>query len=267
MRGFGFKLACILLVGLFTPFGVSHGASTQWQDLGGASVRLIAIIDPETLRLKGAVDVHLKPDWSTYWRNPGTSGIPPDFHFAANGRSMEMRVFYPTPSIIGETLQNSYAGYKNRVRFPFSGMFYLNRVWDLKVDMVIGLCETICIPARASFQLPRSTLLQSDRISTALIKEAFNSVPRRVPFSKLVLKRENNPQSNSVHITIQHGGNREKLALLAWPAEHFPLPGKLIEANDRTALFELKAVETHMNSDAPLNLLILEDGDGIVAED
>ncbi|MGB3141534.1 MAG: protein-disulfide reductase DsbD domain-containing protein, partial [Aestuariivirga sp.] len=59
----------------------------------------------------------LEPEWKTYWRMPGDSGIPPQFDWAGSQNSAAIEVGFPVPRRFndegGETI-----GYHDRVVFP-----------------------------------------------------------------------------------------------------------------------------------------------------
>ncbi|MEO1142064.1 MAG: protein-disulfide reductase DsbD domain-containing protein, partial [Pseudomonadota bacterium] len=97
------SLAYSLIVSMFfavSSFESAQAASSDWQDLGGGKARLIASVDPKTGVVSGAVEVQLEPGWSTYWRYPGSSGIPPRFDFSASKGFTIKEVEFPTPKLV-----------------------------------------------------------------------------------------------------------------------------------------------------------------------
>jgi DsbC/DsbD-like thiol-disulfide interchange protein len=125
---------------------------------------------------KAALLIDLDPGWKTYWRNPGTSGIPPDI--TAAGENLEsMSIDFPMPVRIvdegGETL-----GFHDEV------MFILNLkpkdpAKPLRVDLssFFGVCQKICTPAKFDGTLdfaPSST----SNAEASDIAEWQNQVPR-----------------------------------------------------------------------------------------
>jgi DsbC/DsbD-like thiol-disulfide interchange protein len=103
-----------------------------------------------------AVEITLEPGWVTYWRSPGTSGIPPEFVFSGSPAIVSITPLWPTPTVFGEPGFLSI-GYYDSVVVPM-----VVRLSDptakvaLSGDMTIGVCEEICIPVTLSFdaQLP-----------------------------------------------------------------------------------------------------------------
>ncbi len=166
---------------------ITHAAQSDWRDLGGGKVRLLATVDPASNKLSGGIEVRLKPGWKTYWRYPGSSGIPPKFDFSSSNGIAVSQVSFPAPSRLGEN-DAAYAGYENSVTFPFSGQINNAKGSRLELSLVIGLCEEICIPARAQLAIETNQLMQSDRLTAGLIDLAWLSVPKTVPAEMLVSK-------------------------------------------------------------------------------
>ena len=94
--------------------------------------------------------VELEPEWKTYWRMPGDSGIPPQFDWAGSENSAAIDVGFPVPrrfnDAAGETI-----GYHDRVVFPvFVKPEKLDAAVSLKLGMFFAVCKDVCIPAKAN---------------------------------------------------------------------------------------------------------------------
>jgi DsbC/DsbD-like thiol-disulfide interchange protein len=109
--------------------------------------------------------IDLAMGWKTYWRNPGTAGIPPEI--TAIGENLEsMSVDFPMPSRIvddsGETL-----GFHDEV------MFILRlkpkdpaKPLHVEISSFFGVCQMVCTPAKFDGSLdfaPSSTLNAEDK--------------------------------------------------------------------------------------------------------
>jgi len=93
--------------------------------------------------------VELEPEWKTYWRMPGDSGIPPQFDWAGSENSAAIEVGFPVPRRFndagGETI-----GYHDQVVFPvFVKPEKLDAAVSLQLNMFFAVCKDVCIPARA----------------------------------------------------------------------------------------------------------------------
>lgn len=188
----------------------AQAAVSGWQDLGGGKARLVAMVNPASGELRGAVEVRLEDGWHTYWRYPGKSGIPPQFDFAGSTGFDIGSVRFPVPELLGEG-DDIYAGYKSTVFFPFSG------TWDpavspsLKLSLLIGVCEEICIPAQARFSIDSAALSITDPDATRILGSARLHLP--------VLKT---PADIDLAISSE-GQNRVLLSLKASSGDHEPL--------------------------------------------
>ncbi len=150
-------------------------ASTDWVDLGGGQARLLATKDAVTNQISGVLEVKLNSGWKTYWRSPGNSGIPPEFDFGGSDFLTLESVSFPVPKWI-ETDDYSFLGYTDKVSFPFSAK---GETMDtsLRLDLLIGVCENICIPATAQFSIPADALNTSDPGAEVEIELAQASLP------------------------------------------------------------------------------------------
>ena len=76
------RLCLAAMLVAFAPAD-AWSASSDWEDLGGGKARLVAELDPVSGEIHGVVEFDLDEGWKTYWRQPGGSGIPPEFDFPA----------------------------------------------------------------------------------------------------------------------------------------------------------------------------------------
>jgi len=98
---------------------------------------------------QAGVLVELEPEWKTYWRMPGDSGIPPQFDWAGSENSAAIEVGFPVPRRFndagGETI-----GYHDQVVFPlFVKPEKLDAAVSLQLSMFFAVCKDVCIPAKA----------------------------------------------------------------------------------------------------------------------
>ena len=76
----------------------AHAASSDWFEMEGASIRLVTAGRPDAEgRLRGMLDIKLKPGWKTYWRDPGDSGVPPTIDVSANPNITSAAFDFPAP--------------------------------------------------------------------------------------------------------------------------------------------------------------------------
>lgn len=215
----------------------ADAASTQWEDLGGGKARLVASLDPKTNEISGVIEVKLEPGWSTYWRYPGSSGIPPLFNFS-NSKGFKLdNVKFPVPKI-QESYDIKYAGYKKQVSFPFEGNLLGNSQGDINLDLLIGVCSEICVPAKAAFNIPARDLLRSDPLATQVITLASLTLPKKAPEGAIVSVENDN--NKALMITVKHNKEFGKPDLFVeGPSNWYLKPAKLMRQDDDSALFSL----------------------------
>lgn len=97
--------------------------------------------------------VELEPNWKTYWRVPGDTGIPPQFDWAGSKNSGAIEVGYPVPSRFHDAGGESI-GYHDQVLFPlFVKPGKSDEMVHLQLNMFFAVCNEICIPAKATADL------------------------------------------------------------------------------------------------------------------
>ncbi|MCB1463820.1 MAG: hypothetical protein KDJ90_15695 [Nitratireductor sp.] len=176
-----FLFAALAGVLLF-PIAPAQAASTQWEDLGGGKARLIASLDPATNEVSGVVEFVLDDGWKTYWREPGASGIPPQFDFSGSRHFAAGEVRLPVPEHV-VLPESEFVGYHGRVLFSFGGLFTSmdsGGATDglIHVSLLAGVCEEICIPATAEFELGIRALMVSDPVAEQVTADARQALPK-----------------------------------------------------------------------------------------
>lgn len=216
----------------------AHSASSEWQDLGGGKARLLAHLDPVTNKVSGVIEVILEDGWSTYWRYPGSSGIPPLFDFSKSVAFTSKNVAFPAPQLITQPY-GSYAGYKKKVMFPFEGDLLATSGAKIKLDLLIGVCSEVCIPATAQFQITDDKLLQSDPRAVQAVSFAKLTIPKTKDADEFILSREQ-INENSLYIKLKHKKSFGKPSLFVeGPTEWYLLPAELVSQEENSALFKL----------------------------
>ena len=218
--------------------GIAQSASTEWQDLGGGKARLLAHLDPITNKVSGVIEVRLEDGWSTYWRYPGSSGIPPLFNFASSVAFSSEEVAFPAPQLITQDY-GSYAGYKKKVMFPFEGELLATSGAKIKLDLLIGVCSEVCIPAKAQFQIASSKLLQSDPQTVQAVSFAKITIPKIENADEVLISREQ-INEDVIYIKTKHKKSFGKPAMFVeGPSNWYLTPADLISQEGDTALFKL----------------------------
>lgn len=248
------KTIVILWVGI--ALSVFHNspsalaASSEWADLGGGRVRLVAILDPVDDTISAMVEMELEPGWKTYWREPGGSGIPPQFSFSNSRHFLAGEVEFPVPRLLSAG-GVEFPGYKKSVGFPFAGRF-TSTASDgvIQVDLFAGVCEEICIPATASVSIPFSDLTVSDAKGAMALDLAQAQLPQSPSAGFSIVDVQSISKDRlRVEAKIPPGGEKPAL-FVEGPSGWYLRPATLISHDDGTAIFELDIAERPENEDA-----------------
>ena len=134
--------------------------ASGWVKDHSTSVRLIgggvAIGGPATgtgQRLFAGIEMTLENGWKTYWRNPGSSGVPPRIDWAGSENLAEATLLFPAPQRFvdkdGDTI-----GYKTALVLPVL-IKPKNPALPvtLKLALEYGVCREVCIPVSPSLSL------------------------------------------------------------------------------------------------------------------
>lgn len=94
-----------------------------------------------------AVELQLAPGWKTYWRSPGDAGIPPTFDWSGSENVKAIRLHWPAPEVF-EANGMQTIGYHERLVLPVEiTPEDPSRPVKLSVEMALGVCDEICMPA------------------------------------------------------------------------------------------------------------------------
>lgn len=155
----------------------AHAAASAWHEAAGGSVRLVTA-GPlgSNGELRGALQIDLKPGWKTYWRDPGSSGVPPVFDLTANGEWTSATLDFPAPQRHHDE-SGSWAGYDYPVSLPVVLKAAPGKA-PASVDgsVFLGVCEKICVPLQAPIALTIDTAATpSDE--TMIVEAAWAALP------------------------------------------------------------------------------------------
>ncbi len=169
------KSLCLLAsLALVTPAGA---ASSEWTNTPGGKVRLIIDnpVQPAS-EVRGAIQINLDPGWKTYWREPGDAGVPPELDLAASTNVKSYALAFPTPHRF-EDGNTQWAGYKKPVSLPVTlTLADPVKPAHLKGHAFLGICETICIPVTAEFDISVDNT-PSDALIRTQVASAFDQLP------------------------------------------------------------------------------------------
>jgi DsbC/DsbD-like thiol-disulfide interchange protein len=134
----------------------SAEAFSQWDSDTRSAVRLLLArprIDAGNTVLRAGVEIKLQPNWITYGRDPGNSGVPPVFDFGGSVNVKTVTVLWPTPERFSDGAGYSM-GYKNGIVLPLHVVPRdLKKPVMLRLNFDYAVCDKICVPVKAKVEL------------------------------------------------------------------------------------------------------------------
>ncbi len=154
------RLVLTLFLAIWSLGVGAHAAlgdtASPWNKGRFAQTRLIAGTIGKGLRKQAVfagIQIKLDQGWKTYWRNPGDSGLPPNFDWSRSKNLKGARVLWPAPHRFIDSLGTSI-GYKGEVVFPVElSAQRPGEAIDLSLALEYAICKDICVPARAKLAL------------------------------------------------------------------------------------------------------------------
>jgi len=196
-------IACAGLLLLLIPGSVSCDPYiSSWAPGPKSALRLIAAGGPASGAYHAGVEIQLDPGAFTYWRMPGSAGIPPVFSFDGSTNAAEITVSYPAPDrIVDDGIE--VFGYRDHVIFPLrvKPQDAANPV-RLALSLSYGVCAGLCLPGRGEAAL---TFFPENGGGASVSPEA-----RRVAAADALVPVRLSPQDRDAKIAI----TREETALL-----------------------------------------------------
>lgn len=136
------------------PSASARAAATHWETSEGGRVRIVASAPAPDGTVRAAVVIDLKPGWTTYWRNPGESGIPPQLTTDGSVNVASAEIEFPAPTVLDEAGLR-IIGYDRPVALPLTiRQKRPGAATTLNAGLFIGVCKDICIPMKTDFHLP-----------------------------------------------------------------------------------------------------------------
>ncbi len=171
----------ILLVSiLLLTTSPALAAATDWQELApGAQARLVSS-DVATAdgKIRIGLEIDMPPELKTYWRIPGETGIPTTFDFSGSQGIADHRILWPYPQIEATPDYTDFV-YRGPTVIPIE-LSANGEPLTVNLDLILGICSDICVPAQASFSLP-VLLAKPDPGQGLRIQQAISNTPLAAP--------------------------------------------------------------------------------------
>ena len=228
------KFISVFVFPLFLPLTTSAQSfpeqmlmATPWQELEGGRVRIDLEPHGQNGHFSGVIEINLKPDWKTYWKNPGNSGMEPVFYF---DEPVNYQIFFPLPRLFKDGDDWSI-GYKNNVLLPFVIEENKNNA-HVSGHLTIGLCKEICVPLDLPFDFSNKSNMQA--APTSLLALARKKLPQQTPRDIKILA---NDDGKAVTIRITHPENQEISALFLDGKSDEIGPAEIINQHPQETIF------------------------------
>ncbi len=215
----------------------AHGGelttSTDWQGGKRSQLRLIAG-EAEwqgQTRLFAGIEIRLAPNWKTYWRTPGDTGIPPDFDWSGSENLFKAEVLYPVPIRFKDPGGFSI-GYKSRVTLPvlLQPIDPLKPI-KLKLNAAYAICYDLCVPVSAEHSLVLTHPLEGP--FGPVFSMALAEIPQLTgPESEVGVRKVNylGGDRKILEIEVQGAKPRDDIELFVEGADglYVPMPKRVI---------------------------------------
>lgn len=164
-----------------SPALAIESSATDWAVGSKSKARLIASGPADA-----AFEIVLSEGAITYWRDPGEAGVPPSFDFSGSENLARAEIAFPAPTRIRESDGTDAFGYSGSVTLPIRVTAVdAARPVRLAMKASFGVCEKICLPAKANLTL---NLPASASPFAAAIAAARAAVPKQASPDALGVK-------------------------------------------------------------------------------
>ncbi|WP_028747867.1 protein-disulfide reductase DsbD domain-containing protein [Rhizobium mesoamericanum] len=210
--------ACLLLVILQLP-QPARAEMSAWADNEGGRMRLVALPPDPSGNIRAGLQIEPKPGWITYWREPGSSGIPPQVSFS-KGVSLD-KMSFPIPKHIVDDKVDEVA-YDSSVTLPLQLTAKEPALRELKANAFIGICKEICIPFQTELSLIFGRSAQSRLAEEAILRDAEAALPE-APSSEFNVGHHmlsTDMKELFLSITLPESGESAPEVIVAGPSGH-----------------------------------------------
>ncbi|MCK7610736.1 protein-disulfide reductase DsbD domain-containing protein [Roseibium sediminicola] len=171
------KLVALLpLLALLLPAS-ARAAMTDWTEVQGGAVRLIAAGPSSEGHYLAGLEFLLEPGWHTYWRAPGEAGIPPQISIDSSKNVKTLDVLYPVPERYSDGFSNSIVYHDGIVLPLLITPEAPEQTVSLSIDLFFGVCSDICVPGDAALTLDLNASMHADDLADRLIRRDLAAVP------------------------------------------------------------------------------------------
>ncbi len=165
---------CLIAMLLSSP---ALAGATPWQELSpGVRLRLVSSdrVDATGRMLMG-LDLEMPQSTRTYWKAPGEGGLALTLDWSGSKGVGKAEMLWPYPAIDKSLGVDEFVYFGNTL-LPMA-VHLEGPEGEAAVSVVMGICETLCLPARASFRLPINATGRIDTANDLRLRQAEALAP------------------------------------------------------------------------------------------
>lgn len=172
-----FILTAAAIFALAAPAVPAFAASSPWIGTKGGKLRLVALPPDAQGAIRGFVEIAPEDGWHTYWKVPGSGGIPPQITIREGGNVKLERIDFPAPRVFDDGKLRDF-GYDARVMLPITlQQQSVGAPSSINASIFIGLCADICVPFQADVSVKVSPDDKAKPAEAALVNAATALLP------------------------------------------------------------------------------------------
>lgn len=244
-------MPCLVLFCSLPAWSSAVASSSDWIETAGGRVRLVTSGTPDTAgRLRGALEIALKPGWKTYWRDPGEAGVPPSLDLAESINVSSAEIDFPAPRRFDDGY-SVWAGYDRPVSLPVTfTVGKPDRFAAIDATVFLGICEAVCIPVQGMLSLDPGAD-PDNRQDAATVDAAFTALPSpsRTDFGVFGWRQEG--ETMIAEARIPQGAGEAEL-FLAGNGYVFGTPARI--ERDGKLFFEAPVIDRPADNRKPVRI-------------
>ena len=233
------------LLALLAASGPALAASSSWVSTEGGKLRLVALRASPDGIIRGFLEIVPDDGWHTYWKVPGSGGIPPQIMVKPGGNADLVATDFPPPRVFESGNLRDF-GYDAGVRLPLTfRQPKLHESSTIAADIFVGLCAKICVPFQTSLSLRLDDGDTATPAETALVKAALASLPEGESTDFKITETQPAADGKSVNVSIllPPGSDAASAIVIASTADGEALAKpSLVSSSGQTAIFSLTGI-------------------------
>jgi DsbC/DsbD-like thiol-disulfide interchange protein len=181
----------------------AQAASSDWTSTKGGKLRLVALPPEADGSIYGFVEIAPEAGWHTYWKVPGSGGIPPQITLKEGGNAILAALDFPAPRIFEDGNLRDF-GYDGRVMLPITlKQKEPGKPSTIDASIFIGLCADICVPFQAEVSVSVGPQDVAKPAEKALVSAANAALPEAPGADFAVVESRPTPDATGVVMKIK----------------------------------------------------------------